>query len=134
MPDQELLKCVHCGREVFANGEASFACPYCGATVEAARRTDESAEERLERLEREVARANVRTDIEKEATNDMFWRNPLGLFAGLDRQQARQALERGDVEAAKRHLESAKRTSGVGCVVNVIIIAIIILVVLAVIK
>lgn len=96
------------------------------------RREDECAEERLARLEREVARANVRADIKKEATNDMFWWNPLGLFAGLDRQQARQALERGDVEAAKRHLESAKRTSGAGCVVNVIIIAIIILVALAV--
>ena len=128
--NEQIMTCDHCGREVFANGEDSFACPYCGATVETGSRRDESPAARLARLEREIERANVRADIEKEASDDMFWNNPLGLMAGLDRQRARQALECGDVDDAKRHLESAKRTSSVGCIVNIVYIVIVVVIII----
>ena len=86
----------------------------------------------MSRLEHELNRIKIKAEIEKEAANDMFWRNPLGLFAGLDRQQARQALETGDVETARRHLDEAKRTSGAGLVLNAVIVIVLVIVILAI--
>ena len=102
--------------------------------VDASLGKPESVEARLDRLDRELKRTQVKAEIEREAVNDMFWRNPLGLFAGLDRQQARQALERGDVETARRHLEEAKRTSGAGFVLNVIIAIVLVIVILSIVR
>ena len=97
-------------------------------------RKPESVEAKLSRLEHELNRTKIKAEIEKEATNDMFWGNPLGLFAGLDRQQARQALETGDVETARRHLDEAKRTSGAGLVLNAIIVIVLVIVILAIVR
>lgn len=132
MNDQSIV-CGCCGHELFANGEPSFACPFCGAIV-VANPQSESVEAKLSRLEHELNRTKIKAEIEKEATNDMFWRNPLGLFAGLDRQQARQALETGDVETARRHLDEAKRTSGAGLVLNAIIVIVLVIVILAIVR
>ena len=133
MNDQSIV-CGCCGHELFANGEPSFACPFCGAIVVANPRKSESVEAKLSRLEHELNRTKIKAEIEKEATSDMFWRNPLGLFAGLDRQQARQALETGDVETARRHLDEAKRTSDAGLVLNAIIVIVLVIVILAIVR
>lgn len=133
MNDQSIA-CGCCGHELFANGESTFICPFCGAKVDVNPHKPESVEAKLSRLERELKRTKVKAEIEEEAVNDMFWRNPLGLFAGLDRQQARQALEVGDVETARRHLDDAKRTSGVGFVLNVIIAIVLAIVILSIVR
>ena len=88
------LKCPNCGKELYDNGEEGFPCPYCGADVVTPRLTaQETPEERCQRLERELG-------------------NP---FSMLERQSARQALERGDIDAAKAHLAKADRAFSIGC-------------------
>ena len=79
----------------------------------------ETPEERCQRPERELAREKVKAQIETLAATDHFWTrgNPLSM---LERQSARQALERGDIDAAKVHLAKADRAFSIGCLVVVI--------------
>ena len=86
-----------CGKEVFDNGEERFACPYCGAEIVA---VEESVEERIKRLERELARQKLHSQIEELSAADHFWTRG-NLFSMLDRQSARAAIERGDFDAAR---------------------------------
>ena len=79
----------------------------------------DTPEERCQRLERELAREKVKAKIEALAATDHFWTrgNP---FSMLERQSARQALERGDIDAAKAHLAKADRAFAVGCLVVIV--------------
>ena len=46
----------------------------------------------------------------------------------LDRQAAREALERGDIESAKKHLASAEKSFNIGCLVYIALIIVILIV------
>ena len=114
------LNCPSCGKELYDNGEERFSCPYCGADVVTPRLTaQETPEKRCQRLERELARERVKAQIETLGATDHFWTrgNPLSM---LERQSARQALERGDIDAAKAHLVKADRSFSIGCLAVVI--------------
>lgn len=115
------LNCPSCGKELFDNGEERFSCPYCGADVVTPRfAARETSEERCRRLESELARERVKSKIEAQAASDHFWMrgNP---FSMLERQSAREALERGDIDSAKEHLAKADRAFATGCLVALII-------------
>lgn len=119
------FRCGSCGKEVFSNGEAEFICPFCGSEIVIGGQSSETPEEKCRRLEREAERLRLRAEIGQQAATDWCWRNPLALFSGLDRSAARNALENGDLEAAKRHLKAAKKTSGLGFMVFVLLFVVI---------
>ena len=126
------MNCPTCGKELYDNGEDSFNCPFCGAEVvgsgsETGGAREETLEERCKRLERELARQKLKAEIEEQSATEHFWfrgGNPLSM---LDRQAARNALERGDIESAKRHLASAEKSFNVGCLLSIIAIVVILL-------
>lgn len=117
------MKCDSCGKEVFDNGDKRFTCPYCGAEVVVGR---ETAEERNRRLQREVERQRLHAQIEELGATDHFWTRG-NLFSMLDRQSARAALGRGDLEEAGRYLARAEKSLNIGCLVEIIVAAAIIL-------
>ena len=124
------MKCPTCGKELYDNGEDRFNCPFCGAEVVGGEfAAKETTEERLHRMERELARQKVKSEIEEQSAFEHFWFRIANPFSMLDRQAAREALERGDIESAKRHLANAEKSFSVGCILYVIVIAVILLVV-----
>ena len=127
------MNCPICGKELFDNGEERFRCPFCGAEVLTDKAAaGESPEERCQRLERELARQKLKTEIEALSAADHFWTHG-NLFSMLDRQAARNALERGDIEAVRKHLPNATTAFNIGCIVLVIaLIAVIVLALTAV--
>ena len=111
------MRCETCGNEVFDNGEERFACPHCGAEVVA---VEESTEERCRRLERELERQKLHSQIEElSAADHLLTRG--NLISMLDRQSARAALERGDFDAARRHLAKAEKWFNIGCLIQIAI-------------
>ena len=126
-----MMNCPSCGKELFDNGEERFRCPFCGAEVLTDKAAaEETPEERCQRLEHELARQKVKTEIEALSAADHFWTHG-NLFSMLDRQAARNALERGDIEAARKHLSNATKAFNIGCIVLVIVLIVIIVLSLA---
>ena len=124
------MNCPACGKEVYDNGEERFPCPFCGAEVIAGKTAaEETVEDRIQRLERELERQKIKAKIEELAVSDHYW-NKGTLFSMLDRQSAREALERGDIESAKKHLADAEKAFNLGCLFQVIALVIFILVIL----
>ena len=126
------MYCPTCGKELYGNGEERFNCPFCGAEVvgsgaETEEEREETLEERCKRLERELALQKVKAEIEEQCATEHFWFRGGNLFSMLDRQAARNALERGDIESAKRHLASAERSFNVGCLLFIIAFVVILL-------
>ena len=117
------MRCETCGKEVFDNGEERFACPYCGAEIVT---VEESTEERIRRLERELTRQKLNSQIEELSAADHFWTRG-NLFSMLDRQSARADLERGDFDAARRHLAKAEKWFNIGCFVQMAVVVAIVL-------
>ena len=125
------MRCETCGKEVFDNGEERFACPYCGAEVVAVdvaveESAEESAEERCRRLERELERQKLHSQIEELSAADHFWTRGT-LFSMLDRQSARSALERGDLDAARRHLAKAEKWFDIGCLIQIAVVVLLLI-------
>ncbi len=116
------LTCDACGQALYDNGEERFLCPFCGAMVDVSRkaREDMTPEGKVERLERELERQKLRADIEELTVADHFW-NDGTLFSMWNRESARDALKRGDVGAAKRHLADAKNWYDIGCLLKLIL-------------
>ena len=121
--DSNEMRCEACGKEVFDNGEERFACPYCGAEIVA---VEESTEERIRRLERELTRQKLNSQIEELSAADHFWTRG-NLFSMLDRQSARADLERGDFDGARRHLAKAEKWFNIGCFVQMAVVVAIVL-------
>ena len=117
------MRCETCGKEVFDNGEERFACPYCGAEIVA---VEESTEERIRRLERELTRQKLNSQIEELSAADHFWTRG-NLFSMLDRQSARAAIERGDFDAARRHLAKAEKWFNIGCFIQIAVVVAVVL-------
>ena len=46
----------------------------------------------------------------------------------IDRQAAREALERGDIESAKKHLASAEKSFNIGCLLYIALIVVILII------
>ena len=119
------MKCPTCGKELYDNGEDRFNCPFCGAEVVGDRfAAEETAEEKFCRLERELARKKVETGVDGQ--NSAFARfgfarggYQLSLFGT---QAVRNALERGDIEGAKKHLTNAEKSFNMGCILYAIVI------------
>ena len=124
------MNCPACGKEVYDNGEERFPCPFCGAEVIAGKTAaEETVEDRIQRLERELERQKVKAKIEELAVSDHYW-NKGTLLSMLDRQSAREALERGDIESAKKHLADAEKSFNLGCFLQVFLLIVVILVIL----
>ena len=131
------MNCPTCGRELYDNGEKRFRCPFCGAEVEGSgsapgESREETLEIRCQRLERELARMKVKAAIEEQCATEHYWFRGGNLFSMLDRQAAREALERGDIESAKKHLASAEKSFNIGCLLYIALIAVTIIVVVCV--
>ena len=123
------MHCPTCDKELFDNGEDRFNCPICGAEVVGERfAAEETADEKLRRLERELARQKVKAEIEEQSACEHFWFRGGNPFSMLDRQSARKALERGDIEGAKKHLANAEKSFNAGCVLYAIVIIVILVV------
>ena len=121
------MVCKACGKELYDNEAGRFRCPFCGAEVfgsgsaedPSAAQTSETPEERVRRLEQENARLKLKTEIESSCAAEHFWR--IGnIFSMIYRQSARNALERGDLRAAKRYAEKASVATDVGCLLSII--------------
>ena len=126
------MYCPTCGKELYDNGECRFNCPFCGAEVvgpgsETEEAREETPEERCKRLERELALQKVKAEIEEQSAFQHFWFRSGNLFSMFYRQSARDALERGDIESAKRHLASAEKSFNIGCLLSIIAIVVILL-------
>lgn len=126
------MYCPTCGKELYDNGEERFNCPFCGAEVvgsgpETEEEREETLEERCKRLERELARQKLKAEIEELSAAEHFWFSGGNPFSMLFRQSARNALERGDIESAKRHLASAEKSLNVGCLLFIIAFVVILL-------
>ena len=131
------MNCPTCGRELYDNGEKRFRCPFCGAEVEGSgsapgEAREETLEIRCQRLERELARMKVKAAIEEQCATEHYWFRGGNLFSMLDRQPAREALERGDIESAKKHLASAEKSFNIGCLLYIALIVVTIIVVVCV--
>ena len=127
------MKCPTCGKELYDNGEDHFNCPFCGAEVVGERfAAEETAEEKFRRLERELARMKVKAAIEEQCATEHYGFRGGNLFSMLDRQAAREALERGDIESAKKHLASAEKSFNIGCLLYIALIVVTIIVVVCV--
>ena len=117
------MNCPACGKELYDNGEDRLNCPFCGAEAVGERfAAEETAEEKLNRLERELARQKVKAEIEEQSACEHFWFRGGNPFSMLDRQSAREALERGDIEGAKKHLTNAEKSFNMGCILYAIVI------------
>ena len=126
------MYCPTCGKELYDNGECRFNCPFCGAEVVGSgsgtgETQEETLEERCKRLERELARQKVKIEIEEQSAFQHFWFRGGNLFSMFYRQSARDALERGDIESAKKNLASAEKSFNVGCLLYIIAIVVILL-------
>lgn len=126
------MNCPTCGKELYDNGEERFRCPFCGAEVEgsggaAEGGQGESLEKRCQRLERELARMKVKAEIEEQSATEHFWFRGGNWFSMLDRQAAREALERGDIESAKKHLADAEKSFNIGCLLYIAFIVVILI-------
>ncbi len=131
------MNCPTCGRELYDNGEKRFRCPFCGAEVEGSgsapgEAREETLEIRCQRLERELARMKVKAAIEEQCATEHYWFRGGNLFSMLYRQAAREALERGDIESAKKHLASAEKSFNIGCLLYIALIVVTIIVVVCV--
>ena len=127
------MNCPICGKELYDNGEERFNCPFCGAEVEGSGSTpgeeqEETLEMRCQRLERELARLKIKAEIEEQSATEHFWFRGGNLFSMLDRQSAREALERGDIESAKKHLASAEKSFNIGCLLYIALIVVVLIV------
>ena len=127
------MNCPTCGKELYDNGEERFRCPFCGAEVEGSgsapgEEKEETLEMRCHRLERELEQMKVKAAIEEQSATEHFWFRGGNLFSMLDRQSAREALEHGDIESAKKHLASAEKSFNIGCIVYIAIIVVILIV------
>ena len=130
------MNCPTCGKELYDNGEERFNCPFCGAEVEGSgvapeEGKEETLEMRCQRLERELERMKVKAAIEEQSATEHYWFRG-NLFSMLDRQSAREALERGDIESAKKHLASAEKSFNIGCLLYIALIVVTIIVVVCV--
>ena len=128
------MNCPTCGKELYDNGEARFSCPFCGAEVEGSGSTpgeeqEETLEMRCQRLECELARLKIKAEIEEQSATEHFWFRGGNLFSMFNRQAAREALERGDIESAKKHLASAEKSFNIGCLLYIALIVVILIVV-----
>jgi len=83
---------------------------------------------RCQRLERELARLKIKAEIEEQSATEHFWFRGGNLFSMLDRQSAREALERGDIESAKKHLASAEKSFNIGCLLYIALIVVVLIV------
>lgn len=125
------MNCPACGKELYDNGEDRFNCPFCGAEAVGERfAAEETAEEKLNRLERELARQKVETGVDGQKSAFArfgFARGgyQLSLF---DTQAVRNALERGDIEGEKKHLTNAEKSFNMGCILYAIVIILILVV------
>ncbi|MBQ3747846.1 MAG: FYDLN acid domain-containing protein [Kiritimatiellae bacterium] len=125
-----LYNCPTCGKELYDNGEDLFNCPFCGAEVVSERfAAKETAEEKLRRLERELERQKLNAEIEAQSAFEHFWFRGGNLFSMLDRQSAREALERGDIEMARKYFTKAFKT---GCLLHLVLVIVVVLVAVAV--
>ena len=127
------MNCPTCGKELYDNGEERFRCPFCGAEVEGSgsapgQEKEETLEMRCQRLERELERMKVKAEIEEQSATEHFWFRGGNLFSMLDRQSAREALERGDIESAKKHLASAEKSFNIGCLLYIALIVVVLIV------
>ena len=127
------MNCPTCGKELYDNGEERFCCPFCGAEVEGSgsaprEEKEETLEMRCQRLERELARLKIKAEIEEQSATEHFWFRGGNLFSMLDRQSAREALERGDIESAKKHLASAEKSFSIGCLLYIALIVVVLIV------
>ena len=120
------MRCESCGKEVFDNGEERFTCPYCGAEVVV---EEESTERRIRRLERELERQRLHSQIEELSAADHYWTRG-NLFSMIARQSARVALERGDFDAARRHLAKAEKWFNIGCLIQIAVMVAVVLLVI----
>lgn len=116
--------CPVCGKRLYDNGETRFTCPFCGSAVSSSGADnehvrEETLAERCRRLEREAERLKVKAGIESLAAEDHFLSRG-SLFSMIQRHAARKALDRGDIEAAKRHLKKAEVAHSVGCLIKII--------------
>ena len=127
------MNCPTCGKELYDNGEERFNCPFCGAEVEGSgsapgEEKEETLEMRCQRLERELERMKVKAAIEEQSATEHYWFRGGNLFSMLDRQSAREALERGDIESAKKHLASAEKSFNIGCLLYIALIVVVLIV------
>ena len=124
------MNCPTCGKELYDNGEERFGCPFCGAEVEGsgAAPEEETLEMRCQRLERELARLKIKAEIEEQSATEHFWFRGGNLFSMFNRQAAREALERGDIESAKKHLDSAEKSFNIGCLLYIALIVVVLIV------
>ena len=126
------MNCPTCGKELYDNGEERFRCPFCGAEVEGSgsapgEEKEETLEMRCQRLERELERMKVKAAIEEQSATEHYWFRGGNLFSMLDRQSAREALERGDIESAKKHLASAEKSFNIGCLLYIAVIVVVLI-------
>ena len=70
----------------------------------------------------------VKAAIEEQSATEHYWFRGGNLFSMLDRQSAREALERGDIESAKKHLASAEKSFSIGCLLYIVLIVVILIV------
>lgn len=127
------MNCPTCGKELYDNGEERFRCPFCGAEVEGSgsapgEEQEETLEMRCQRLERELARLKIKAEIEEQSATEHFWFRGGNLFSMFNRQAAREALERGDIESAKKHLDSAEKSFNIGCLLYIALIVVVLIV------
>ena len=127
------MNCPTCGKELYDNGEERFNCPFCGAEVEGSgsapgEEKEETLEMRCQRLERELARLKIKAEIEEQSATEHFWFGGGNLFSMFNRQAAREALERGDIESAKKHLDSAEKSFNIGCLLYIALIVVVLIV------
>ena len=124
------MNCPTCGKELYDNGEERFRCPFCGAEVEGSGSAlgEETLEMRCQRLERELARLKIKAEIEEQSATEHFWFRGGNLFSMFNRQAAREALERGDIESAKKHLASAEKSFNIGCLLYIALIVVVLIV------
>ena len=127
------MNCPTCGKELYDNGEERFNCPFCGAEVEGSgsapgEEKEETLEMRCQRLERELARLKIKAEIEEQSATEHFWFRGGNLFSMFNRQAAREALERGDIESAKKHLDSAEKSFNIGCLLYIALIVVVLIV------
>ena len=125
------VKCPACRKELYDNGEGRFNCPFCGAEVVGERfaAQEETLEMRCQRLERELARQRVKAEIEEQSAFEHFWFSGANPFSMLERQSARNALDRGDIASAKKHLASAEKSFNIGCMLYIALFVAILIVV-----
>ena len=127
------MNCPTCGKELYDNGEERFNCPFCGAEVEGSgsapgEEKEETLEMRCQRLERELARLKIKAEIEEQSATEHFWFRGGNLFSMFNRQAAREALERGDIESAKKHLDSSEKSFNIGCLLYIALIVVVLIV------